>query len=216
MGLGTPRLAVANPGFLPYVCAMGTPPEALLQADYVTYNNRMIGVVAAQYMLSRGHHRCGVLSGVQGGFWDIRTDGFRRTLEAAGGRVTVFCIAQSGPSWQIPTADIVAAGADMQGMFCQADELTVALYPELFRHGIHPGRDLDIVSCNNERSLIQALNPVPAEVDIHAELVGRRAVEQLLWRLENLTAAYVRTELDPELVTVSPGKPVRQSNFAEG
>jgi DNA-binding LacI/PurR family transcriptional regulator len=130
----------------------------------------------------------------------VITDAFARPFEAAGGAVDIFPITRSEVGWQIPTEDIVAACARLDCFFCHMDELAVALYSGLYRNGIHPGRDVEIVSCNNERPLIQGLEPAPAEIDIHAEMVGRRAVEQLLWRLENLTASYARIELEPELV----------------
>ena len=207
MGVGTPALALANPGFLPYVCTLAAAPEEPLQADYVTLKNEMVGVLAAQYLLARGHRVCGVIGygGTSLGMTQ-RTNGFVHTLQTGGGMACEHTIFVNGKEWRIPMEDVLARQPRPTGLFCLTDELTVALYSELFRNGIHPGRDVDVVSCNNERALIQGLNPPPGEIDIHAELIGRRAVDQLVWRLENLNAPYARIELEPALLAPAPAE----------
>ncbi|MCF7974969.1 MAG: hypothetical protein K9N55_14220, partial [Phycisphaerae bacterium] len=49
--------------------------------------------------------------------------------------------------------------------------------------GIQPGRDLEIISCNNETSLLAGLAPRPISIDIQPETIGKKAVEQLRWRI---------------------------------
>ena len=44
-------------------------------------------------------------------------------------------------------------------------------------------RDLEIISCNNETSLLAGLEPHPVSIDIQPEKIGKKAVEQLRWRL---------------------------------
>ena len=44
---------------------------------------------------------------------------------------------------------------------------------------------MEIVSCNNEKPYLVGLHPKPIEIDIRAESIGRRGVEQLIWRLEH-------------------------------
>jgi DNA-binding LacI/PurR family transcriptional regulator len=48
-----------------------------------------------------------------------------------------------------------------------------------------PGRDIDVISCNNEMSYLVGLDPRPATIDIGAETIGRRSVEQLLRRIKH-------------------------------
>ena len=69
------------------------------------------------------------------------------------------------------------------GMFVTCDALTAKIYPILRNMGIQIGRDLEIVSCNNETSLLAGLEPRPVSIDIQPEQIGRKAVEQLRWRL---------------------------------
>ena len=46
-------------------------------------------------------------------------------------------------------------------------------------------RDVELMSCNNERSILAGLDPSPLSIDICPEEIGHRAVEQLRWRVGN-------------------------------
>ncbi|HHH76078.1 MAG TPA: LacI family transcriptional regulator [Phycisphaerae bacterium] len=71
----------------------------------------------------------------------------------------------------------------LTGMFVTCDALTAKIYPILGNMGIRIGCDLEIVSCNNETSLLAGLEPRPVSIDIQPEKIGKKAVEQLRWRL---------------------------------
>ena len=59
-----------------------------------------------------------------------------------------------------------------------------------------------LVSCNNELPYLDRLNPPPATLDIRAESIGRRSVEQLLWRLGHSTVPErIRKLVEPSLIT---------------
>lgn len=85
-------------------------------------------------------------------------------------------------------------------LFLSGDVLAPAVCGDLQRRGIHLGREMDVVSCNNEQMLLSHLYPRPATLDIHAERIGQKAVEQLLWRIENPGAPRATTALEPTLV----------------
>ena len=69
------------------------------------------------------------------------------------------------------------------GMLVTCDALTAKIYPILSNLGVRIGRDIEIVSCNNETSLLAGLEPRPVSIDIQPEKIGKKAVEQLRWRL---------------------------------
>lgn len=69
------------------------------------------------------------------------------------------------------------------GMFVTCDALTAKIYPILKALGLQIGRDLEIISCNNETSLLAGLEPRPVSISIQAETIGKKAVEQLRWRI---------------------------------
>ena len=178
--------------------------------DHVTYNNRQIGTLAAQYLLDQGHHHCAFV-GEAGELHSERSATFHATMERAGGTVTLLTgdgLVESTPQIHRVRRDrlqpLVEKLQSLQprptGLFVAADILTVALYPLLTERGIQPSRDLTVVSCNNEARLIAALRPPPVEIDIHASAIGRRGVEQLLWRLEHRNELPSRTLIDPAIV----------------
>jgi LacI family transcriptional regulator len=68
-------------------------------------------------------------------------------------------------------------------LFVPSDRTVVQLYSALERRGLRVGVDVSIVSCNNEQSLLMDLHPAPTTIDVHAESIGRRAVDQLRWRI---------------------------------
>ncbi len=90
--------------------------------------------------------------------------------------------------------------APRTALFLAGDILAPAVCGELQRRGLVVGRDIDIISCNNEQLLLAHLRPRPATLDIHAERVGRKAVEQLLWRLDHPDDPRVTVALQPTLV----------------
>ncbi len=63
------------------------------------------------------------------------------------------------------------------------------------------GHAVRVISCNNEMPYLDRLHPTPATLDIRAESIGRRGVEQLIWRLEHLTTEErIRKMVEPTLV----------------
>jgi LacI family transcriptional regulator len=85
-------------------------------------------------------------------------------------------------------------------LFLSHDVLAPAVCSELKRRGLVVGRDIDLISCNNEQALLAHLHPRPATIDIHAERVGQSAVEQLLRRIEHPSAPRATLALQPTLV----------------
>jgi len=202
---------------LPCVQTMGVV-QRRLPWDHVTYDNETIGELAAKYLLDRGHRHLAMLatdgsaearpgSDLKAG----RCGSFRSHVEAAGRTLLLTWdepLLRVTPTHQEPVRDtleriidqLLAARPRPTGLFCPSDLLTAGIYPLLLARGIAPGSDLEIVSCNNEVLLLQNLHPRPATVDIHANEVGRRAVEQLLWRLDHPKEPRSTITLAPELV----------------
>lgn len=206
---------------LPCVQMMGVAQRGL-PWDQVTYDNDAVGELAARYLLERGHRNLAMLAppGTPGpllpdGIYMGRREGFRRVAEAAGATVRLLwdeplhrvtaTHQETVPETLARIIDqLQAASPRPSALFCPADMLMAGLYPLLVARGLVPSRDLELVSCNNEALLLQNLHPRPATVDIHAREVGRRAVEQLLWRLEHADAPRGTVTLDPTLVPPQP------------
>ena len=60
------------------------------------------------------------------------------------------------------------------------------------------GKEIDLVSCDNERELLSLMHPQPISLDINRQTIARLGVERLFWRMKNgLNSPQV-------VVTVSP------------
>ncbi len=175
--------------------------------DHVTYDNERIGQVAAAYLVERGHERLACLHG--GG--RNRTVSFVQAAREAGAVVAEIIPSlnpfdESGkvqlPNWQAmaeEAAKIAQMNPRPTGIYVGADIIASGLHNALSAVGIRPGVDIELVGTNNDAALLDHLHPRPASVDIHAEKVGRRAVEMLYWRLDHGREPRQVIELEPEI-----------------
>jgi LacI family transcriptional regulator len=183
--------------------------------DHVSFDNSRVGKIAAEYLLNRGHRNCAYAGefSKQGSVGRERRTMFQRFAEQGGASVKTFLresLYIKGDGAQRVNRPLLASLLDEMlrqrprptALFVEADLLTSVLYSLLYERGLVPGKDLEIVSCNNENLLLQGLHPRPATIDTHAEDIGRRAVEILAKRIENPTAPRVSLTLEPELVTL--------------
>jgi DNA-binding LacI/PurR family transcriptional regulator len=190
-------------GSLPCVSAMGML-EDEERWDRVTVDDEAIGRLAGQWVVARKHQACASVSDSRR---FLRESSFRRHVEAAGGRVhgiesTLVVVdenrhAVNRQNMRKVVDRLAALSPRPTAVFFLTDMLTAAAYPILIECGIRPGKDIDIVSCNNEEILLMNLHPKPAVVDTRSFHVGRRAVAQLLWRLDN-------PDFTPQKILIAP------------
>ena len=74
------------------------------------------------------------------------------------------------------------------------------VYRACARRGIQVGKDISVVSCNNELPLLAGLYPEVTTIDVCAEQIGRQAVEQLICRLDHRESQPVSVSVQPQLV----------------
>lgn len=189
----------------PCVSLMGAE-EPRTWCDWVSYDDPAAGRVAAQYLLEQGHRRCAFLGKEN----QPRARSFAETIRAAGGECIVledrglFLAGEDTHAVDHAAVDalvdrLCALTPRPTGLFSWADMLTAALYPSLYRRDLRVGREITVVSCNNEWPLLLGLQPRPAVVDLQAVKVGTRAVEQLLWRMQHPREPRVVLTLTPSL-----------------
>lgn len=158
--------------------------------DCCTYSSYGSGRAAAEYLHSQGCSRVGCLSGDLRGVAAVRAQGLDDTLVGLGIPVSAKPEHDPFAGWHKP--DDAAILADLKsllkkpksidGLFLTADLLAPSTYRALAQLGVKPGKDIAIVTCNNERPYLADLTPQPAVIDIHAELIGAEAVKLLAWR----------------------------------
>lgn len=180
--------------------------------DHLTYNNGSIGPIAAEYLLSKGH-KVLLYMGRENdaGCADFnRRSGFMSAVRKAGAVAYEILsddfIDETG-KMQLPNMKTLGNAVDRflhlprrpTAIFASADIIVVGLYHSLRHYDIIPGRDVEIVGVNNDSILLNHFSPRPASVDIHSEAVGRKAVERLLWRIDNPKEPLGKILLEPEL-----------------
>jgi LacI family transcriptional regulator, purine nucleotide synthesis repressor len=162
--------------------------------DRIEPDNEAVGRIAADYLVSNGHGHVAMLNlspDHQG--YEARTRAFVETAESHGSKPHVIVdnrIKQGTPfvtefderSVSTLISQYMAIEPRPTGLFVPRDALTVMVYHELRARGVEPGRDVSVISCNNE-PVLGGLDPRPATIDLRPDLIGRQAVEQLIWRL---------------------------------
>jgi DNA-binding LacI/PurR family transcriptional regulator len=189
---------IAAIGQMPHVWLMGRLPNAV--GDHCNFDAEAAAQLAVNHFRAHGHRRVAFLNPKPGhtqfeklyrGFVDQMT---RHGMPATNLEVDPV----KELSWPLPATTREAnvqllverwlrlpAAKRPTGIFSPSDRTSVQLYGALAQRGVHVPRDVSVISCNNETSLIDGLNPLLTTIDVHADFVGRRAVEQLLWRVEH-------------------------------
>ena len=95
---------------------------------------------------------------------------------------------------------LVALKPRPTGVFCVSDDLMLAVFNGLHQRGIEPGRDIELIGCNNDAVRLEQMHPRPATIDLKLDQVGREAVEQLLWKMshpenQDITGIFIAPEL---------------------
>jgi LacI family transcriptional regulator len=184
--------------------------------DRVTYDNAKIGPLVADYAMAKGHQCCafaGHICNRAEMAMQQRGLDFRTAMNAKGGKVHLLLRDLLHVTDSIHTVHQTALLAMVDELvtlvpkptllFVEADMVAQSIYPVLKSRGLQPGRDIEVVSCNNEAILLAGLAPRPATVDIHATEIGRKAVQRLLWRIRNPHKPVDTILIAPSLVTAN-------------
>jgi DNA-binding LacI/PurR family transcriptional regulator len=144
-----------------------------------------------------------------------RCNAFRGAVESAGKQFAMHGNSGSGNGSVGQDLNVVAdrlveqwitSSPRATGIFVPVDRVTLFVYRHLERRGIQPARDVDIVSCDNEKELLSLMHPQPSSIDLNREMIARLAVERLLWRMKNgVSSPSVMTTVSPTLVAQAAG-----------
>lgn len=191
--------------------------------DRIEPDNEAIGRIAAEYLVSRGHKSVALLNLKPDHMgYEARTRSFREYARANGAESHELVDGQIDQSTPFvaefedqAVKGLVARFKDMEnrptGLFVPRDPLTVMVYHELRAQGIEPGRDVDVISCNNE-PVLAGLDPRPATIDLQPDVIGRQAVEHLIQRVRKPhDPVTVVTVVEPRLVPGDVARPVNVS-----
>ena len=177
------------------------PEPGACKYDHITYNNESLGVIAANYLSSRGHKRVMSIGPMEKPFFITRYNFCRKSIEAAGGEVLSADAYLISPENLGDSDKAIRSAKDRPtGYFVYNDEVAMMLYTYLNAIGIKPGVDVEVVSCDNSM-MLENLDIKPASFDLHLEQIASQSAEQLLWRMKNPKAQPNLLIIEPELVT---------------
>lgn len=198
-------------GFLNQVPAVKVLNSPIQGLDYVTYNDVSVGQIAAQWLVAQGVQNAGVISSAEAN----RTIEAIRILEASHCHFQLYEIHRTGPAASLRSvldteiddkclradlAKMFRTDQPVDGLFLYSDELAAHVYPILYEMGIKPGRDVHVISCNNDQSYLTGLTPRPATIDIFAEVVGHTAVDFLLLRAKRPDDPAKSLKIEPSII----------------
>lgn len=184
--------------------------------DHVQPDHFSLGQIAARHVQQRNHKRAAYIGVPISPAYHVSFRGlaFQSWLETAGVSVDVLTdpdIIVSGPRDHHADETILrglikrfaALSPRPTALLLQADMLTPVVYALLREEGIKPMIDVEILTCNHEPAYLAQLKPRPLVLDLQAKAIGRRAVEQVLWRVENPHEPAMRIMVEPLLIDLA-------------
>lgn len=183
---------------IPHVWLLGKPASG--EGDMVGADFDVGTRIGVEHLHARGHRRIGYLHPRMG---QTRSEGLKRALSAHVQRLEMslqyFEKTQTEPvKWPLPAVTSPAEVMPLverwralpeserpTAIIVGADSIAVQVYAALRQLEIQVGVDVSVLSFNHEKPLVMGLNPSLTTIDIRAEAIGRRAVQQLLWRIRN-------------------------------
>lgn len=179
--------------------------------DQININHRCIGRIAADYLLQKGCKNTAFLNPMPTkAAFKIRGESFRETILKGGGFIKVFDIGSEKPAMEslLDVEQYVSANVKKllqcspqpTGLFVPADDITARVYQKLLAQGIKPGKDITVISCNNDKVSLAGLSPMPVTIDVFPEHIGRRAVQMLIQRIRNPHAPFECLLIQPKLI----------------
>lgn len=200
---------------LPRVWLMGRLPNA--RGDHCNFDTEIAGRIVAEHLHAKGHRRVAFMNPKPG---QIQFERVKAAFQAACARLGLACTLlevepQPRLDWPLPSITrqenvdqlvddwaALPARSRPTALFVPSDRTATQLYATLGRRQLRPGRDVSVISCNNEKSLLVHLHPSLTTVDVHAEMIGRRAVDLLLWRIAHPDdTSDSQVLIEPALVT---------------
>ncbi|MDF7807761.1 LacI family DNA-binding transcriptional regulator [Pontiellaceae bacterium B12219] len=192
---GNPELYpnIANSiGRVPVVWCFLTETLERPDADYMLYDNQPVGAIAGEYLLEKGHEQIAVLNASpwHGAFIE-RCAEFLRVMKDHGRSVEMI----EGEFQENPQDVVIRAQPLIErlvsmkprptGVFCMSDDLMLAVFNGLRQRGIEPGRDIELIGCNNDKMMMEQMHPRPATIDLKLDQVGRQALELLFSKMSS-------------------------------
>lgn len=194
---------------LPGVWLLGRPDGCW--GDAAGSDDVQIGRIAADYLIDRGHKLLAFVNPKANHVtFSRRQAGFAFRAQERGVNVNHY-VGTSRDQWLLPlqrAGDVQSVQELIErllnesprptALFCPGDSIAALVYRAFAQLKMEVGREISVISANNEASLIASLYPSLTTIDVHAAVIGRRAVDQLVWRMSR------RSDAPPMNLNVQP------------
>lgn len=172
-----------------------------LQADSILTNNRYAAYLAVQHLIELGHTQIGFIGDIQfSPSYYERLDGYRLALYQNGieyNSAWVFERAKEEMDYVLESVQ----GLDKQptAWFCVNDGFGFFINSVMHKLGYQIPQDVSIVSFDNGQ-LSRITTPMTTTMDVDLSYYGRKAIEQLLWRINHPEDPFVEVLLRSNLI----------------
>jgi DNA-binding LacI/PurR family transcriptional regulator len=196
--------------FVPVIWGMGGQ-AGPVGVDHISENNSAVGYLAQDYLRSQGCRDVAFLSAVphkrnaiqRAQSFMAASEGFQRCRSFIL-HGSEFVRGLYGPN-VTAASDLTAlvgalcASKPPEGLFVDRDSTTARVYPLLSRFGLEPGRDIKIVSCDNDELALSGLSPRPATIDLGIPELASMIVQRLLARINHCDESPICLQTLPKL-----------------
>jgi LacI family transcriptional regulator len=186
---------------LPFVRVMGNS-GANLPGDYVSYDNAMVGQVAADHLCRQGCQRIAYIGPHVRGIFSRRRETFAERVKSNGARYVDYPL-----EWNFNPASVgdqveamLAAPQQPDGIFAPNDSIMSSVCGFLYRRGIDPFRKYRLIGCDNDISIRGVGPEMFPSIDLRVAEIGRLAAERLIKRMENPDLPNDTVLLEPKLI----------------
>ncbi len=194
-------------GRVPAVWCFRSEDPGELETSHVLYDNGPVGKMAADYLIKKGHRKLAFLNATPDHLAFLgRRDSFLSTVAACGLDAAVIESKAKPPYDDVGLRaqpllnELLQLNPRPTGVFCVSDDLMLAVYNGLLQRGIQPGKDMELIGCNNDAVRMEQMHPRPATIDLKLSQVGRQAADRLIWEMSHpderdLSKIYIQPEL---------------------
>lgn len=188
-----------NPGF-PYINLCGTEntPGKCIRIDNVTASKSM-----AKYLMSLGHKKIGIITGLRGNPHTIdRLRGYREALEESGIKYDEKYIAHGEYTiWSgVKAADELCDRDELPtAIMCMNDEMAIGALQSFKSHGLRVPDDISVTGFDNI-DYSSYCDPPLTTIAQPAEEMGKLAVEGLIRLIEGAELTHEEHVLDYEFI----------------
>lgn len=152
---------------------------------HITYDNALIGSLAAEYLIKPGRKTYAYFGSDSGPFKD-RLESFMRGVGAAQGEFLHICA--TGMDEECWFAEIMNGLRSLLakrkpseiGLYIASDMFAVLAYQAIYSLGLTPVKDIAVLSTDNNPWYLHGLLPRPPTIDIRMDEIGRAATRALL------------------------------------